>query len=125
MFSAKRLKIFILVILAVALGGCRHSQSNVASVVDKYSSPPEDDIWDLVGDTEEFWADVEILYCASLNGDPDAVRTIFIIDTYTDGAVGEGMPDLSEILEKNPEIAGQVILGNARVKEKYSHWLRE
>lgn len=117
------MKTLIPAILLVALSGCTSSEVNTAAVVRKYSAPPEQGHWELIGDTQEFWQDVEVLYRASLRGNPNAMRTILVIGTFTDGAISEGMPDLSEVVKKHPEVAKQVILGDTRLKHKYSHWV--
>jgi hypothetical protein len=96
---------------------------NAVAIVKKYSSPPVQAPWHLVDDTDEFWHDVNSLYCASLHGDPNAIHTVFVIDSFTDGAIAEQMPDLELVMKKNPNIVRKVILNDASLKKKYSHLL--
>ncbi len=100
-----------------------YTQFKIAAVVEKYSSPPDQCCWNLIADTHEFWRDVDALHSASLGGDPDAIRTILVIEAFTDGAVSERMPNLLRIVKKYPKIAKQVICGDDRLKKKYSHWI--
>jgi len=78
-----------------------------------------------VRDTKEFWADVNVLYETSLRGDRDALRTLLVIDTFTDGAVAEGMPELDEVVERHRAMAKEIIMGNSRLKTRFGHWVGE
>jgi len=118
------MKTLIAVILLLALVGCTSPQCNTSALARKYAAPPEQGHWELVVDTPEFWQDVEVLHRASLRGNPDAIRTILIIGAFTDGAVAEGMPDLLDVVKAHPKAARQVILGDTRLKNTYSHWVQ-
>ena len=109
----------------VVFCGCSSSGTGVSAIVEKYAHPPTERPWSLVDDTEEFWADVDVLYEASLRGDRDALRTLLVIDTFTDGAVAEGMPELCEVVERHRAIARDIILGDSRLKERFGYWIGE
>jgi len=119
---AKKIANSLVLLLMIIFGGCK-SQPDSNNVVVKYSALSDQTRSSLVGDTEEFWRDVDLLYRASIKGDPNSIRTLFIIGSFSDGIVSEGMPDLSTIVEKYPEISKEVIMGNERLRGKYSHWL--
>jgi hypothetical protein len=48
-----------------------------------------------------------------------------MIETYTDGADSEGMPETYSVVEHHKQMARQVILGNDRLRAHFGHWLDE
>jgi len=104
---------------------CCQGKPDVQSLVAKYSQPPKEIPWDLVDDSQPFWDDVEVLDKAALAGDQDAMRAIFAIDTYTDGAAAEQFPSMHDIFTRHRAAASEIIRGNDRVRKKYGHWLGE
>ena len=54
----------------------------------------------------------------------DALRTLLVIGTFTDGYIAECMPDLSALVEKFSEMGRRVILSDQRLKLHYGHWVR-
>jgi hypothetical protein len=116
-----------LLVLIFLLGsiGCTLRSKDAAQVVRNYSSPPTPGQWLLVADTEKFWDDVAILHRASIRGHREAYHTLLTIQTFTDGAVAEGMPDTFRVAQQHPEMASQVIAGDNRLKIRFGHWLEE
>jgi hypothetical protein len=94
------------------------------AVIKKYSAPPAQGPWSLVGDTEQFWQDMGVLYDASLRGDAEAIRAILFVGSFTDGAVAEDMPDLHYIVECHPGTAKEIIQRYERLQTQYSHWVQ-
>jgi hypothetical protein len=78
-----------------------------------------------VGDTKEFYRDVDILYKASVQGHRGALHTLLTIGTFTDGVISESMPDIHWVVREYPEMASEIILGDARLKKHFSHWVNE
>jgi len=109
----------------VVFCGCSSSGTGVSAIVEKYARPPAEGPWSLVSDTAEFWADVDVLYEASLEGDRDALRTLLVVDTFTDGAVAEGMPELYVVVQRHRAVAKGIILADSRLKAKFGHWIGE
>jgi hypothetical protein len=124
MARRRRLTVGLLMTMLIpVLLGCAPSDGNLTAVIQKYAAPPADIPWNLVGDTEQFWVDVDVLYQAALKGHGESIRTVLVIGTFTDGAVSEGMPDLQELVRRHRETAKDIILGSARLKDKYGYWL--
>jgi hypothetical protein len=84
---------------------CKLAQpQTVAAIIEKYSNPPDARPWELVEDTDKFWNDVNTLYRASHKEDTSAQRTLLTIRNFADGAISEGMPDLSEFTDSRPHM---------------------
>lgn len=118
-----RFSIALIVLLITA--GCTPPDDDLNAVIRKYSEPPDDVPWELVDDTEQFWADVDVLHKASSSGNREALHTLLTIETFTDGAVAEGMPDLQEVVNLHREEAKQIVMGDARLKSHFAHWFQE
>lgn len=117
-----------LVLVLLVVTGCVGPQAREAGVVKKYAELKDlSDAkrWGLIGDTEKFWADIQVLYAASLLGNREAFRTFLLINSYTDGAVAECMPDFELVLDWHPEMCRAVIFGDERLRTRYGRRLAE
>jgi len=122
--AGRAAKVLVIGALLAAALGCAGSDRDVDHLVRKYAEPPADIPWAMVGDTEEFWQDVDVLHRASLEGHREALRTLLVIGTFTDGAVSQGMPDLEDVVRRHPGLAREIILGDARLRARYAHWVQ-
>ena len=114
----------LLLTMIVTMFACHSSEDRLHEVIEKYSNPPSEGSWELVGDTHEFWNDITLLHQKSAAGYPDAIRTLLVIRSFTDGAVSEGMPVISRIRDYNPVLFKQVIMSDERLKGHCSHWVQ-
>ncbi len=114
----------LLMVLVASCGG--DGTDKLAETIQKYENVSEADAGILISDTEEFWDDVDLLYSASLRGNREAIRAIFMIGSHTDGHVAEGMPDdRSELPERWRDVCRSVILGNDRLRDNFGHLVSE
>lgn len=97
--------------------------TGVDAVIKKYARPPAEGPWELVDDTPEFWADIDVLDSASRNGDREALRALLTIGTFADGAVSEGMPDVHNVVQRHRPMAKEVIMEERRLKGRFAHWV--
>ena len=115
----------IMSLVLLVMPGCAPSGGDLRAVIQKYAAPPHEIPWNLVDDTEQFWADVDVLYRASLKGHSESLRTLLVLGTFTDGVVAEEMPDLWELVQGQRETAREIIIGNDRLQQRYCHWLEQ
>ena len=98
----------------------RHS---LPVILRKYADPPEQYYWRLVGDTDEFWSDVEVIYGAAMDGNRKAIRIMLWFEYHSDGHVSEWLPDARPIIEAHPEIAREIFLEEKALRKKGAHWV--
>ncbi len=120
------------VLISLGLCSCQNQTSSppksspaIKSLVEKYSHPPASIPWDLVKDTEQFWSDMKTLEEASYGGDTEAMRALFVIDTYTDGAASEQFPDVHALFVRQRDAASTIIRNDPRLRSMFGHWLSE
>jgi len=98
----------------------------VDDAICRHGSVEDIKAWIETWDTEQFWLDVHLLYSESLlNGNEDAFRALLMIDIHSDGAVGEGMPAITRVIEIWPEMSGRVISADDRFLDHYGRFLRK
>ena len=97
--------------------------SPLDAVIDKYSSPPATDYWALVSESDVFRQDVQTLHTAASAGNRDAIKTLLVIYTHTDGAIAENYPDLKPLVLRYPRQAQTIIGGDPRLMRFFGHWI--
>jgi hypothetical protein len=121
----KEMRAIFVVTALLLVWGCSPSTPATTAVIAKYANPPAQGSWPLVGDTVQFWKDVAVLADASSRGNSEAFEMLLVIQSFSDGAVAEGMPDTFSIAKENPRMAAKVINGNPRLKTHFGHWTKE
>jgi hypothetical protein len=118
------------VLMSFALCSCQTSPSpsarpGVKRLVMKYSNPPTSRPWNLVTDSVQFFSEMETLEQAAYGGDAEALRVLFVIRTYTDGAASEGFPDMHALFVRHRIAASAIIRSDPRLREQFGHWLSD
>jgi hypothetical protein len=120
--------LLMMVIAGAFVGGCGNARTRglVAEAVARHSTVDDVQAWVETWDTEQFWLDVNILYADSLlNGNPEAFRALLFIDSYSDGAVAEGMPIFERVITIWPEMSRRVIMADERLLANCGRFLTE
>jgi hypothetical protein len=120
------------VLLSLALCSCQtktssppRARAGVKRLVMKYSNPPTSRQWNLVTDSVQFFSEMKTLEQAAYGGDAEALRVLFVIRTYTDGAASEGFPDMYSLFERHRGAASTIIRNDPRLRKQFGHWLSE
>ena len=118
------------VLMSLALCSCQTSspppsRAGVKRLVMKYSNPPVSRPWNLVTDSVQFFSEMKTLEQAAYGGDAEALRVLFVIRTYTDGAASEGFPNMHALFVRHRTAASAIIRSDPRLRNEFGHWLSE